>query len=284
MAKARTGNIIYGTMRICISIAETYAQLSNKSWLREHNVICPFVRHGVSSHAPADATFRYCPPERVQIHDSLVCTDAADRPYVDITCQMPTVSIHAYHTKSGMLLALQSMFDARDYMNDVYFVRRALYLCALLVALRKALGDRFQFAFTTVDGDARRPALTVMSVDDAAAFFVRIVPHAATELFKLHRFLPATSNLRASYYSADNINGQYVKMLLNRLVNIIFYCATAQPTPQYNASMLNELLCIEHKRRDATSSSDNDVERLLAAWLARRELLHVSSPHLYINL
>ena len=56
------------------------------------------------------------------------------------------------------------MFGKRDYMNDVYFVRRALYLCAVLVELRAAAVKRslpLRFHFTTLDGDARRPALIV---------------------------------------------------------------------------------------------------------------------------
>lgn len=145
------------------------------------------------------------------------------------------------------------MFADKDYLNNRYFHKRALYLAIIASTLTKTkLGQLTVVSkeFTLVDNDQRRPGLLVKLKDGATKpFQIRILPSIAPSTFPLSRFAPRQSNLR----SKDGV---------------------LYPTPHYNTALARDtvysahLTYLYHHTQQCPGFSSAVI--LIKAWLGRR--------------
>ncbi|KAH7973396.1 hypothetical protein HPB49_000664 [Dermacentor silvarum] len=188
--------------------------------------------------------FRFVPPKTVQVVGShafggAVGPDAV----VDLALEMPL-----------------ECFEKTDFLNQRYHVKRALYLAVIASRLRKSELVE-EMAFSTHRGDVAAPTLLLRPSGEAGKHFrVRLLPYPCAEQFKESRFVPARSNLRASWFFKDNSTGTSDEL----------------PSPQYNASVLADMRMVANARflaeKLAQAPALVDATRLLKVWLRKRHL------------
>ncbi|XP_070396608.1 nucleolar protein 6 isoform X1 [Dermacentor albipictus] len=188
--------------------------------------------------------FRFVPPKTVQVVGShafggAVGPDAV----VDLAVEMPL-----------------ECFEKTDFLNQRYHMKRALYLAVIASRLRKSELVE-EMAFSTHRGDVASPTLILRPSGQAGKHFrVRLLPYPCAEQFKVSRFVPARSNLRASWFFKDNSSGVSDEL----------------PSPQYNASVLADMRMVGNARflaeKLAQAPALVDATRLLKVWLRKRHL------------
>uniref|UniRef100_A0A131YG99 Nucleolar protein 6 n=1 Tax=Rhipicephalus appendiculatus TaxID=34631 RepID=A0A131YG99_RHIAP len=188
--------------------------------------------------------FRFVPPSAVQVVGShafggAVGPDAV----VDLAVEMPL-----------------ECFEKTDFLNQRYHMKRALYLAIIASRLRKSELVE-EMAFGTHRGDVAAPTLLLRPSGQAGKHFrVRLLPYPCSEQFKESRFVPARSNLRASWFFKDNPSGMSDEL----------------PSPQYNASVLADMRMVANAKflteKLAQAPALVDAIRLLKVWLRKRHL------------
>ncbi|KAL1469435.1 hypothetical protein MTO96_025044 [Rhipicephalus appendiculatus] len=151
-------------------------------------------------------------------------------------------------------------FEKTDFLNQRYHVKRALYLAVIASRLRKSELVE-EMAFGTHRGDVAAPTLLLRPSGQAGKHFrVRLLPYPCAEQFKESRFVPARSNLRASWFFKDNSSG----------------ISDELPSPQYNASVLADMRMVANAKflteKLAQAPALVDATRLLKVWLRKRHL------------
>mmetsp|Transcript_17344 Transcript_17344/g.56764 ORF Transcript_17344/g.56764 Transcript_17344/m.56764 type:complete len:1002 (+) Transcript_17344:276-3281(+) len=88
-------------------------------------------------------------------------------------------------------------FREKDYLDQRYTAKRALYLAKLAAALQKASGDvrSESLGLSFIDGDVRSPCL-VLQPSLPGCPKVRLIPSLAEDVFPASKLHPGRSNLR----------------------------------------------------------------------------------------
>lgn len=150
-------------------------------------------------------------------------------------------------------------FQKDNYANLVYHKKRALYLRRLANDLRKwERAGQLQFAFFR--GDRLRPVIELRpNASGVRNLRVHIHVVAEANAFKLSRFLPGTSNVRAALFGdADT--------------------AELHPTPHYNAGILRDLTLTQNEQfvqrmlQPAANCNVREALVLFKLWLRTRGL------------
>ncbi|BFY97446.1 hypothetical protein BsWGS_00486 [Bradybaena similaris] len=222
-------------------------KISDREWLQSKNVNVPVVEKPSS----VKGVFQFLPPVNVRLSGSFVL-DTAVRPDVvaDVVLEIPKES-----------------FNPKDYLNQRYIRKRALYLAAIASQLRKKKRVE-DLKFTYFLGNPYKPVLLV-TVKGNDSKSVQLCLHAVpeTDTFKLSRFHVAKNNVRPKWFFGSEGAGTD--------------CAddddsSLPATPFYNSNTLHDL-CM--------STNDAFIEKmlkgseglcqgikLLKVWLRQREL------------
>lgn len=204
------------------------------------------VKVPLKSGTPIDrkCRFHFAPPSDVKIVGSFPLNTAVGPDLtVDVALEMP-----------------MECLEKTDYLNQRYHRKRALYLSTVAAHLiRSELVE--EMAFGLPHGDTTMPTLSLKPAGKAGKHFkVSLLPCPPSGYFKLSRFVPCRSNLRASWF-----RGPGVTELSDEL-----------PSSQYNAGMLYDIQMIALNdylaEKLGSSQAMQDVIILLKVWLRRRQL------------
>lgn len=220
------------------------------NWLNEFNTMLhaiPSDETKVTSDAlPADdAASGHLPWD-----DTVVTVPAFHYQFVAPRAKATVIGSYATRTLNGPAVVVDvavempaQFFQKHDHLNLIYHKKRALYVQRLAQALAQWPSGATDVRFVFAGGDRLRPVVEVRAPKAAGVRQLRIRVHAAGEpnAFKLSRFLPATSNVRASLFG-DAVAPAEAD-------------AEPLPTPHYNASVLRDL---------TLQQNEQFVQRMLA--------------------
>ncbi|RUS78247.1 hypothetical protein EGW08_013986 [Elysia chlorotica] len=238
----------------CTFITETLKNLpsgkehkiTDKKWLKSKGIQIPILERP----AHVKGTFQFEPPVDVCVSGSFVI-DAMVMP--DVVADL-------------ILVVPKGFFQPKDYLNQRYTRKRALYLCSLASHLDKL--KRVQdLKFKNFMGNPHKPVLLVKlnSEDDkTVTLCLQVVPE--TDTFKESRFHVSKNNIRPGWFSEnseENQNDDGTEAL--------------PATPYYNSSVLHDLCLVRNKQFIEKilggSEGVRDGVKLLKVWLTQRELL-----------
>ncbi len=203
-----------------------------------------------------EGTYSFRPPTDVQVIGSFAtntCVQAASSALsVDINLQMP-----------------KDYFTERDFLNYRYFVKRNLYMCHVYQQLlnnnnkSKFSSSNVKYEFIACYSSPYKPVLAMHFAE--AHFHIRLhfSPHPDT--FKLHRFNPNQSNVRAAWFAEKFPSANLTGLNLD----------TDYPTPNYNFEILKDLRTVENNqllKTNLNSTSVKEAVQLLKIWLHKRDL------------
>lgn len=159
-----------------------YSQITQQKWAAKKNVQVPLIQKPYQVHGK----FRFLPPSSVKVIGSYLL-GACIRPdtHVDLALQIPTVSWrispalhHSYLMTLVPFLSLllwskllnlhllqcvfwiQECFQAKDYLNQRYLRKRALYLTKLAIMLEGKEGIE-ELSFSHHHGNHMKPILII---------------------------------------------------------------------------------------------------------------------------
>jgi U3 small nucleolar RNA-associated protein 22 len=201
---------------------------------------------------PTDRSFAFQPPQQVRLIGSFAI-NAASHPssIADVAIVMP-----------------RSCFDDKDYLNHRYHAKRALYL-SHVAAVLQARAERLGIADINWDvlrGDARRPTVVfkLQGADQQGGpgwCEVRLVPALVVGAFPFQKMAPEKNCLRSvnkrkkeseSKATEDPAEPQLL------------------PTPCYNATVIEDMLLVEHANllaaTAATAPCVSQAAVLLRVW------------------
>ncbi|GAB1599819.1 nucleolar protein 6-like [Argonauta hians] len=212
-------------------------ELNDQNWFQEIGISVPFVQKPASD----KGMFYFSAPSSVNIIGSFaldVCLKLGL--HVDLAVKIP-----------------QRSFSAKDYLNQRYVRKRALYLVAMAAHLKEKDCVE-ELNFTYHHGDPYKPILIVKLKGAADSCMVHI--HPVTAAFQHNRFSHMKCNVRHSWFHSDTKSED--KQLA---------------TPHYNQSILKDLCVIENQNlleefltADCGQLKDGII--LLKVWLRQRSL------------
>ncbi|GLV36428.1 Maternal transcript 89Ba [Carabus blaptoides fortunei] len=183
-------------------------------------------------------------------------------------CSVNTVGLYKINATIGPVLNImlnvvmpKACFNEKDYLNGRYAVKRGLYLSYIASYLKNANMTN-KICYTHLNGNNLIPILQVTSENVKNTTF-KILLTPEENIFKLSRFDPDKSNLRASYF--NSLLDQNITETDNSV------------TPFYNSVVLNDLtLAVNDRFRqnlitDMKGATDGLI--LLTIWLRQRELI-----------
>ncbi|XP_014773515.1 nucleolar protein 6 isoform X1 [Octopus bimaculoides] len=221
---------------------ESY-QLNDQEWVQKHGLSVPLVQKP----STVEGTFCFHPPSSVNIIGSFPLDTCLKLGlHVDIAVKIP-----------------KKFFDTRDFLNQRYIRKRALYLVALAAHLKNEAFVE-ELSFTYHHGDPYKPILIAVLRDAKDSCEVHI--HPVTTYFKHSRFSHNKCNVRqAWFYSGTDVE------VKDDDENLLL------PTPYYNMSILKDLLITENQNLlkeslcvDSGQLKDGII--LLKVWLHQRDL------------
>ncbi|CAF1346478.1 unnamed protein product, partial [Adineta ricciae] len=213
-------------------------ELSKMSeWLDKFNIKIPL------SYAKMEKSFQFFPPTVIEpigsyTYDGFIVKSSNKlSTIIDLLVEIPRICIHK-----------------RDYLNNEYIGKRAVYLCYLAKKLKHSL------EFAHLNDTTNNHAVLLVKPKESSAFAIRIILAPEQNSFKEKRFLPTSSNLRWNWFAGDG-----------KEENEPFY-----PTPNYNSSILFDCRCretSEYLKKIFSSSKElcNGL-KLFKIWLEQRQL------------
>ncbi|CAO3646839.1 unnamed protein product [Cunninghamella echinulata] len=212
---------------------------------KKHKIMVPY-SHLVP---PKDSQykFKFIKPSAVHIVGSYALKTAIKTKTqinVDIAVEMPS-----------------SIFQEKDHMNHRYFYKRACYLSVLANAIVSSKKN-FSVEYSILNGDRLKPILLVKSPEDKSDIdfsktksVIRIIPYIKDDVFPVQRLGPDRNCVRPK----EN--------------------ETILPTPQYNASLLQDIsyttnlaFLYQHSKN---CSGFKDAVILGKTWLYQRGLASI---------
>lgn len=189
--------------------------------------------------APGDKLdFKFRKPDSVEIIGSYPLKAAA-KPFlnIDLAVRIP-----------------KACFHEKDFLNHRYHAKRCLYL----VVIKKHLSSCSvvkNIGWSTFQDDARKPILIIhpgeMDNDTANDFVIRIIPTVLAGVFDISKLAPGRNNVR------DFQQG-----------------GMTQPTPDYNASILEDMFIEDHsaflKKNISGTKTFVEALLLLKVWARQR--------------
>ncbi|CAG5125475.1 unnamed protein product [Candidula unifasciata] len=222
-------------------------KITDREWLQSKSIKVPLIENPAS----VKGVFQFLPPVNVRLSGSFVL-DTAVKPDVvaDVVMEIPKES-----------------FNPKDYLNQRYTRKRALYLAAVASKLhkKKRIED---LKFTYFLGNPYKPVLLV-TVKGSDSKSVQLCLHAVpeTDTFRLSRFHVSRNNVRPKWFLGKAGSGAEFDEEDDSLL---------PATPFYNSNILHDLCMstndsfIEKMLKGAEGLSQGI--KLLKVWLRQREL------------
>ncbi|KAH9490986.1 Nucleolar protein 6 [Bulinus truncatus] len=221
-------------------------KITDKKWLESMSIKIPLLEK------PEDVkgNFQFLPPVNVRPAGSFVL-DTIVKPNVnvDLVLQMP-----------------KACFQPKDYLNQRYIRKRALYLCAVASHLSKE-NKVEDLKFTYMMGNPYKPLLLVtMKVSDKRSIQFRLLVEPEENIFKMSRFEQNKNNVRPKWFFGKQTENSEEED-----------SASLPATPFYNSSILSDLTMkvndefITKVLKGSEGIRDGLI--LLKVWFRQRELL-----------
>lgn len=195
--------------------------------------------------SPGDKVdLKFRKPDSVEIVGSYALKAAA-KPFlnIDLAVRMP-----------------KACFHEKDFLNHRYHAKRCLYLLVIKKHLSSCSVVK-NIEWSTFQDDARKPILIIhpgeMDSDSGNDFVIRIIPTVLSGVFDLSKLAPGRNNVR------DFQQG-----------------GMTQPTPYYNASILEDMFLEDHSAllKNNLSGSKTFVEALLLLKVWARQRNSINGP------
>ncbi|XP_062516518.1 nucleolar protein 6-like isoform X2 [Corticium candelabrum] len=186
------------------------------------------------------------PPSSVRVIGSfLLRTQCKPNINVDLAVEIPRTCVHE-----------------KDYMNHLYFAKRAVYLGYLASHLQQRSEVVRSASYVIVDGDRLRPVLQLELAGKVGKVCnIRIWPALSDGVFKLNKLGPTRNNVRPGKFC---------------LTEHSFGNGWMPATPHYNSSVLMDMSFDRHLRLLYEACSDclamRDAILLLKVWMQQRGL------------
>ncbi|CAL1536080.1 unnamed protein product [Lymnaea stagnalis] len=221
-------------------------KITERQWLEARGFKLPVTERPFQ----VKGSFQFLPPTNLRLtgsalHDTLVKPDVQP----DLVVQMP-----------------KACFQPKDYLNQRYTRKRALYLSAIALHLKdkKRVQD---LKFTYLMGNPHKPVLLVtMKGQDSKSIKFNIHVEPEDDTFKLSRFHIAKNNLRPKWFFEKEESGSTEDDE-----------SSLPATPFYNSSILHDLSLRANnqfiEKMIQNSEGVRDGIMLLKVWLHQRELL-----------
>ncbi|CAF3742018.1 unnamed protein product [Rotaria magnacalcarata] len=207
-------------------------------WLEKFDIKIPL------SFSKMSKSFQFIPPTIIETigsytYDGLIVRSSNKiSTLVDLLVEMPRICIHK-----------------KDYLNNEYIEKRAIYLCYLAKKLKYSL------EFSHLNDTTLNQVVLLVRPNETSSFAIRILLAPEKDYFSEKRLLPTSSNLRWNWFTG------------NKEENEPFYS-----TPNYNASVLFD--CRYRSTSEYLTElflSSNELcngLKLFKIWLEQRQLSH----------
>ncbi|CAM4821656.1 unnamed protein product [Rotaria magnacalcarata] len=207
-------------------------------WLEKFDIKIPL------SFSKMSKSFQFIPPTIIETigsytYDGLIVRSSNKiSTLVDLLVEMPRICIHK-----------------KDYLNNEYIEKRAIYLCYLAKILKYSL------EFSHLNDTTLNQVVLLVRPNETSSFAIRILLAPEKDYFSEKRLLPTSSNLRWNWFTG------------NKEENEPFYS-----TPNYNASVLFD--CRYRSTSEYLTElflSSNELcngLKLFKIWLEQRQLSH----------
>lgn len=233
-------SLVQEVTSLLASVPETTdTELSDQSWV-PRGVKVPLLQVPYS----VKGRFRMAPPLSVKLVGS----------YPLGTCSKPDVNV-------DLAVTMPAILHPKDYLNQRYHRKRALYLTGLAHHLSSshAFGS---LRFTYHHGNHLRPLLLLTpqgKEERSVTLRLHVCPPAG--FFKPSRFHPRKNNVRTAWFLDQETPQQDI---------------SEPPTPHYNNSVLSDMLLESHKSFLSASAADfpgfREGVAVIKVWLRQREL------------
>ncbi|KAL4228055.1 Nucleolar protein 6 [Mactra antiquata] len=217
-------------------------ELQDTTWLDGSGIKVPFRLQPTK----IKGSFQFMPPTDVKITGS----------FLSETCMKPHV------TTDIVVVMPKECIDPKDFMNQRYLRKRALYLCFIANSLSKS--EKFtNIKFSCLHGNSLKPILLAsVTVPDRknVSIAIHIVPEEG--VFKMTKFHIRKNNIRTHWYTGleDTKTDQ----------------DQGPPTPFYNSSILEDMISLSTiKQMEQIASGSQGLKDgiiLLKIWLKQRGL------------
>uniref|UniRef100_A0A2C9LX97 Nucleolar protein 6 n=1 Tax=Biomphalaria glabrata TaxID=6526 RepID=A0A2C9LX97_BIOGL len=217
-------------------------KIADKEWLQSLGIQIPFLEKPER----VKGSFQFLPPTEVRLTGSMTL-DTIVKPnlIVDLVLQMP-----------------KACFEPKDYLNQRYVRKRALYLCVVASHLskNKQIED---LKFTYMMSNPYKPVLLLtIKVTEKRKLQFRLLLEPEENIFKLSRFELSKNNVRPNWFLGKDSESKEDFL---------------PATPFYNSSILNDLTLKVNDQFIADVLKDSEGVRdgiiLLKVWFRQRELL-----------
>ncbi|CAF2982692.1 unnamed protein product [Rotaria sp. Silwood2] len=207
-------------------------------WLEKFDIKIPL------SFSKMKKKFQFIPPTIIQVigsytYDGIIVKSSNKiSTMIDLLVEIPRICIHK-----------------KDYLNNEYIEKRAIYLCYMAKRLKYSL------EFSHLNDTTLNQAVLIVRSNEKSSFAIRILLAPEQDYFNEKRLLPTSSNLRWKWF---NDNEDEVEP---------FYS-----TPNYNSSILFD--CRYRSTSDYLNKlflSSNELcngLKLFKIWLEQRQLSH----------
>ncbi|CAF4667241.1 unnamed protein product [Rotaria sp. Silwood1] len=207
-------------------------------WLKKFDIKIPL------SFSKMKKKFQFIPPTVIQVigsytYDGIIVKSSNKiSTIIDLLVEMPRICIHK-----------------KDYLNNEYIEKRAIYLCYMAKKLKYSL------EFSHLNDTKLNQAVLIVKPNEKSSFAIRILLAPEQDYFNEKRLLPTSSNLRWKWF---NDNDDEIES---------FYS-----TPNYNSSILFD--CRYRSTSDYLNKlfiSSNELcsgLKLFKIWLEQRQLSH----------
>ncbi|XP_059179319.1 nucleolar protein 6-like [Physella acuta] len=220
-------------------------KITERHWLETKAIQVPLVEKPFH----VKGNFQFLPPAEVRETGSVVL-DTLIKPdvQVDLVLRMP-----------------KACFHVKDYLNQRYTRKRALYLCAVANHLckKKRIED---LKFSYLMGNPHKPVLIILykGKDDSQHVKFRLHAEPDNDIFKLARFHVSKNNVRPKWFYEK---GETVEEDAEGL----------PATSYYNSSILHDLTsAVNDQFIEKMLKGSEGIQQglmLLKIWLRQRELL-----------
>ncbi|XP_064421100.1 nucleolar protein 6 isoform X2 [Latimeria chalumnae] len=239
--RKRIDSFLHEVNNLLNSIPETQAtEIMDQSWVPK-DVKVPFLQ--VPS--VVKGRFRFLPPASIKVVGS----------YLLGTCMKPEINVDVMVTMPAAVL------QEKDYLNQRYHRKRALYLTHLAHHLSKEqVFGSVKFAY--MNSNHLKPVLLLKPQGkDEKLVTVRLHVCAPPGFFKPGRFHPSKNNVRTAWFLEQDSSQEGT---------------VEPPTPHYNNSVLCDLVMEPHLRFLFNAATDFPGMKhgiiLLKVWLHQRNL------------
>ncbi|CAF0827834.1 unnamed protein product [Rotaria sordida] len=208
-------------------------------WLEKFDIKIPL------SFSKMKKKFQFIPPTIIQIigsytYDGIIVKSSNKiSTIIDLLIEIPRICIHK-----------------KDYLNNEYIEKRAIYLCYMAKKLKYSL------EFTHLNDTTLNQAVLLVKPNEKSSFAIRILLAPEQDYFNEKRLLPTSSNLRWKWFNDTNEDE----------------IETYYSTPNYNSSILFD--CRYRSTSDYLNElflSSNELcngLKLFKIWLEQRQLSH----------